>query len=282
MCDYKEKGRKKMKYLQNLHTHCTYCDGKDTPEEMIAYALQKGFDSLGFSSHSYAYYSNYGLITREKNAEYRKVIPELKKKYADRIKIYMGIEYEMYCEEDQTGYDYLIGAVHYLKHPDGWVDFDRGGDWVQDLIKKFYGGDGLKFAKAYYEAMADMPNWGKFDIIAHFDIITKNIETHALFDTESKAYLDAALGAMEALRGKIPLFEVNTGAISRGYRTSPYPTVTLLKHFKEMGFNAIISSDCHDGRYLDCHFNESAELLKECGFKEKFVLTDEGFVPAEL
>ena len=21
---------------QNLHTHCTFCDGRDTPEEMIA------------------------------------------------------------------------------------------------------------------------------------------------------------------------------------------------------------------------------------------------------
>ena len=91
-----------------------------------------------------------------------------------------------------------------------------------------------------------------------------------------------ALGAMEALRGKIPFFEVNTGAISRGYRTAPYPAVPLLKAFREMGFGAVITSDCHDGRNLDCHFNESAELLKACGFQEKFVLTEEGFVPAEL
>ena len=31
-----------MSYKQNLHTHCTHCDGRDTPEEMIAYARQKG------------------------------------------------------------------------------------------------------------------------------------------------------------------------------------------------------------------------------------------------
>ena len=29
-----------MKYLQNLHTHSTYCDGKDTPEEMILSAFE--------------------------------------------------------------------------------------------------------------------------------------------------------------------------------------------------------------------------------------------------
>ena len=46
-----------MSYLQNLHTHSTYCDGKDTPEEIINAALDMGFDSVGFSSHSYMHYS---------------------------------------------------------------------------------------------------------------------------------------------------------------------------------------------------------------------------------
>ena len=42
-----------MKYLQNLHTHSTYCDGKDTLEEMILSAIEQGFQSVGFSGHSY-------------------------------------------------------------------------------------------------------------------------------------------------------------------------------------------------------------------------------------
>lgn len=33
---------------QNLHTHTCFCDGKDTPEELIQEALKRGFDSLGF------------------------------------------------------------------------------------------------------------------------------------------------------------------------------------------------------------------------------------------
>lgn len=43
-----------MKHLQNLHTHTIYCDGKDTPEEMILAACEKGFTSLGFSGHSFS------------------------------------------------------------------------------------------------------------------------------------------------------------------------------------------------------------------------------------
>ena len=36
----------------NLHTHCTFCDGKNTIEEMIQAAIAAGLDSIGFSSHS--------------------------------------------------------------------------------------------------------------------------------------------------------------------------------------------------------------------------------------
>ena len=36
----------------NYHTHTVWCDGKDTPESMIKAAIGKGFDVIGFSSHS--------------------------------------------------------------------------------------------------------------------------------------------------------------------------------------------------------------------------------------
>ena len=35
----------------NFHTHSTFCDGKNTAEEMVIAALEKGFDALGFSGH---------------------------------------------------------------------------------------------------------------------------------------------------------------------------------------------------------------------------------------
>lgn len=39
--------------LANFHTHSTFCDGKNTPEEIVLAALEKGFVSIGFSSHGY-------------------------------------------------------------------------------------------------------------------------------------------------------------------------------------------------------------------------------------
>ena len=41
-----------MKIKTNYHTHTTYCDGKDNPEQIISVALDKGFSILGFSGHT--------------------------------------------------------------------------------------------------------------------------------------------------------------------------------------------------------------------------------------
>jgi histidinol-phosphatase (PHP family) len=70
--------------------------------------------------------------------------------------------------------------------------------------------------------------------------------------------------------------------MARGYRTSPYPEVFLLKELKRLGFGAIISTDCHDSACLDYGYQEAVELLKKCGFKEQFIFTKDGFIPIEL
>ena len=38
---------------QNLHTHSTYVDGKNSLEEMVNKAITKRFTILGFSEHAY-------------------------------------------------------------------------------------------------------------------------------------------------------------------------------------------------------------------------------------
>lgn len=271
-----------MKCLQNLHTHTTYCDGIDTPEEMIQYAIDKGFDSLGFSGHSYMSYSSYSSITLENTENYKREVRNLQEKYRNKLEVFLGLEVDMYSGVDLSGYDYLIGSLHYLKMGDEYLGFDRSAKDVKQLIDARFDGDGMRFAKAYYEQVAKLPQYGNFDIIGHFDIITKHCENVQFFDRDSKEYQWAAIEAAEQLAGKIPYFEVNTGAMARGYRTSPYPDLFLLKELKRLGFGAIISTDCHDSRYLDYGYQEALELLRGCGFKEQFVLMKDGFVPVKL
>ena len=46
---------------QNLHTHTNYTDGKDEPEELVLEAIKRGFSSIGFSEHSFMYFSDFNL-----------------------------------------------------------------------------------------------------------------------------------------------------------------------------------------------------------------------------
>lgn len=271
-----------MDYLQNLHTHTTYCDGKHTPREIVEIAIEKGFESIGFSGHSYMYFSSGRSMTPERCEEYKKEITQLKEEYKNKFGIYLGLEMEMYSQVDLSSYDYLIGSCHYLKIGENYVGFDRSAEVVREVIDTYFGGDGLAFAKEYYRQFSTITNYGNFDILGHFDLITKNIEIEKFFDTDSKEYLSAAIECAETLVGKIPLFEVNTGAISRGYRSVPYPAIPLIKELKRLGFGAIISSDCHDATKLDCGFDQAREILLHCGYTEHYLLTDSGFKGSKL
>ena len=272
-----------MKNLQNLHTHTNYCDGLDTPEEMILTAMEKGFDSIGFSGHSYMYFAEDHSMSLAGTEEYKREVLRLKEKYEGKIDIFLGLEFEMLSTQvDLAGYDYLIGSSHYFDFGKRIVGFDRSAEVVKGVIDECFGGDGMKYAKAYYENLARLPEYGDFDIIGHYDLITKHSEKHDYFDTESDEYKEYAVRAAEALAGKIPYFEVNTGAISRGYRTTPYPSLFIMRELKKLGFKPVISSDCHDRRELDTAFELSARMLRECGFTERYVLTKNGYAAVPL
>ena len=60
---------------QNLHTHTIYCDGKDTVEEMVKEAIQKGFSILGFSGHGRCLVDDYSMNVENTNKYEQDVWP---------------------------------------------------------------------------------------------------------------------------------------------------------------------------------------------------------------
>ncbi len=269
-------------YLQNLHTHSTYCDGKNSLREMVERAIALGFHAIGFSGHSYMYWSEPYSMSLEETESYIREVRALAEEYRGRIHVFCGLEFDMYSEVSLAPYDYVIGSMHYFKMGEEFVGFDRSAAEVRSLVDKYFGGDGMAYAKKYFEKVADLPKYGKFDILGHFDIVAKHYETTDFLNVNDKAYLAAANDAIEALSGKIPFFEVNTGCISRGYRSVPYPTLPLVKMFRAHGFGAVISSDCHNAEYLNCNFQDACELLRAGGYQSVFELTPNGFCEVPL
>lgn len=135
-----------MNNKQNLHTHTTYVDGKDTPEELILKAIEKSFTSIGFSEHSYLQYSKYPhQLTPKDMLCYKEEIRQLKQKYLGMIDVFCGLEYDFYSDLELDGFDYLIGSVHYLDCGETVATFDSGLKETLAYIKSFFGDDPRAF-----------------------------------------------------------------------------------------------------------------------------------------
>ncbi len=78
------------------------------------------------------------------------------------------------------------------------------------------------------------------------------------------------------------IFEINTGAISRGFRTTPYPSRELLETIAKMGGRITITSDAHSTSGIVCSFDLAEQLALDCGFREIWVFDGKTFAPAGI
>ena len=262
-------------FLSCVHTHTNFCDGKDAPEGLVQRALELGFVSLGFSSHGPTFWDEYAMKP-EAVPRYQAELRRLQQVYGDRLEILIGVEHDSLGEAPGEGYDYVIESVHAIEQ-DGQLFYV---DWSQERLDAALAafGDPYAYAKAYFTACAAAYEKSPAIIAGHLDLLTKFNERVPVFDETDPRYLHAAFEALDSAldNGLVP--ELNTGAISRGYRTAPYPGIPILERMVEKKAPIIVTSDCHDARYLDCHYAESVELAKACGVKSLVRLTKKGWI----
>lgn len=262
---------------QNLHTHTVYCDGKNTCEELIQAAIKSGFSSIGFSGHGYTPIDTSYCMSLENTKKYSEEIDSLKEKYEGKIKIYKGIEADLQSKINRSDYDYIIGSVHYIPYKDEFLPVDLSPEETKKIINRCFGGKSMAYARAYYDEVKKVPSATSCNILGHFDLVTKFCRYIPELDTSSKEYITCAMDAVQAVSEKISIFEVNTGAMSRGYTTYPYPELNILKEMKSCGMKPVITSDCHNEEHLDYGFDTARELLREAGYKEILYFIDNEF-----
>ena len=261
----------------NLHTHSTFCDGAGTPEQMVVAAIEKGFDTLGFSSHS-------DMVADL--AAYKSEIRRLGEKYAGRIRILCGIEAEYDTGFARGDLDYVIGSTHYITAPDGVrFAFDHTPQILADGIRDHFRGDSAAFVRAYYAQEREMVLGYDCDIVGHLDLVRKFNAKHPYFDETAGWYREELVKTADAVAESGKIVEVNTGAISRGWRTVPYPSRELLAELHRRRAKVTVSSDAHSSKAVACAFPQAEALLRACGFREIWVYGGEegnGFYPAGL
>ena len=249
--------------LSDFHMHTYYCDGKDSPEDMVKSAIEKGFTAIGFSGHSYAPQDADWCMGRQQTASYRRSIAALKEKYRGQIDIYCGVEQDYYAPLPAKPFDYSIGSVHDLKTGCGYTSVDESPRALAEIRDQYFGGDIYALINEYYRLVSDVINKTKCDIIGHFDLITKFNEHCEFFDPGDPRYVKASRAAAdELLKYGIP-FEINTGAISRGYRSQPYPSFDIIRYIASEGGRFILSSDAHSRENIGYKFDEIGRFLAE-------------------
>lgn len=265
--------------IANFHTHTTFCDGENTPEEIVLAAIQKGFSAIGFSGHGNTPFDlRYCMKATE---DYIAEIQRLKKKYKDKIEIVLGIEEDAAAWVDRSQLDYIIGSSHYLFVDGKYLPIDSDYGYFSKCLDAF-GGDPLALSENYYHAFCQYISERKPDIIGHFDLITKFEEQNPsglLSDPRYHAIAERYL--KEAVKSGC-IFEVNTNAIARGYRTAPYPSENLLRLLKGLDAKLILSSDSHQIETLDFQFSETKVYLRKLGFTHLYTLSKGKFVPYQL
>ena len=248
-----------------FHIHTLYCDGKNTCEEIVLKALEKGFDAIGFSGHSYTDFDKSYCMSRKNTALYVNEVRELKNKYKDKIRIYCGIEQDIFAPEQNFEPDYIIGSVHYVLKDGIYIPVDESREKLVASVKEYYGGDFYAFAKDYFGEVGNVAKITDCDIIGHFDLVSKFNEGYVLFDENDSRYVSLWHDALDELIKAGRIFEVNTGAISRGYRSTPYPREEMLRYIAEKNGTVTITSDCHNAEKLGFAYGESFELIKRTG-----------------
>jgi len=157
----------------NYHTHTTYCDGKNTAEEMVLAAIGLGFTRLGFSGHSYTDYDPSYPMSRADTPRYCAEIRRLREKYAGQIEIYLGMELDSYGDPPAEPLDYTIGSVHGVPRGGAFAHVDESRERQTRDVRELFGGDYYAFCRAFYAEEAQVKRRTGCDIIGHFDLVTR-------------------------------------------------------------------------------------------------------------
>lgn len=235
---------------RDLHTHSCFCDGKNTPEEMVLSAIEKGLDCIGICAHSPVDFDRDYFLPAERFGEFQKELARLKEKYADRIEVLCGIELDIFSEVDTTGFDYIIGSVHYVEADGEYISVDESFDVLRNGCEKHFGGDYLALAESYYATLANVAEKTGCDIVGHFDLITLNNDENRMFDETNPRYVSAWKAAADALLKSGKVFEINTGAVWKGRREVPYPAPAIQEYIASKGGKFIMNSDAHKAEHI--------------------------------
>ena len=307
-----------MMIRQNLHVHCSWDDGQNTIEEMIAAAKEAGLTSLGISVHTPVPYSSVGC-PENKLKHFLDKMKALKETHnTESFQLYAGAEWDVFSpmsDKDMVrgdgviipgleSFDYVIGSVHALGvlrqnipqallEQFGKYDYFAIDENIKDvkyIVNFRFGGKIEKTVEHYFDQYQLVAENKHARIIGHFDLIKKFCKDYPYVDRDyhvinpdAQTYQAAARKAIDLLIEAGKIFEVNTSALDKNQEESTaYPSLTLLEYICQRHGRVTVSSDAHRAKDIAREFDAAERLLKKAGFQEIWVLEGKDFVAQPL
>lgn len=264
--------------LSNYHSHCTFCDGRSTPEDFVKFAISHGFRAYGFSSHSPLPFETFWNMSKDDMPEYLEEINRLKEKYAGQLEIYTSLEID-YLDEtynpsiayfQELPLDYRIGSIHFLplsEHlsEDNMVCIDGAFADYKDSVDRYFEGKISKLVTRYFDSTLQMIEAGGIDIVGHMDKIYMNGHKCEGFSFDADWYQKPFKAVLDLIAQKGLMVEVNTKNLTK--KQQIFPRKEYLGLLKDMNIPVMVNSDCHYPDLVNDGRSEAFEILKEIGFR---------------
>ncbi len=273
----------------NFHTHCNFDDGDADAEQYVIEALRCDVKTLGFSSHSPLPFHTDWTMKPEDLQNYCDTIRSLQKKYASQLEIFLGMEIEYIpgvigprsSQFRSARLDYVIGSVHFFTGEVAGkrLTFDNDEEEFLEGLNGIFKGDVRKAVTAYYSSICEMVEKECPDIIGHLDLIKKNNKQDKFFSETEGWYKEAVLQTLKTIANSKAIVEVNTGGLTRKRCDALCPSLWILEYILKLDIPITLNSDAHNPAEITGYFKETADVLKNIGFKHLYILTAEGWRP---
>lgn len=249
----------------DCHTHSAYSGhGSGSIADMVARAEELGLSTLAQTEHLVLpdgmdpdFETSMSPQTMERYiAELHEQRDRLREE-GSTLELVVGIEADWLPgrTDELTAlcdpFEYVLGSVHFI---DG-----RPFDDSRDLsIWEDYGVDGLW--RAYFETWLDMAaHPGPITCFAHPDLPKK----YGWFPSFDVREYNAEMAAAVARAGC--MVEVNTAGLRKDVGQA-YPSLELLRSFRDAGVDCTIGSDAHGPHDVAANFADAVELMCQAGY----------------
>lgn len=266
-----------------------YCDhARDRLTDVIEAAIAAEYSVFALTEHAPRLGDAY--LYREERAmgwtvshveslfdEYARESAELVARFAPQITLLRGFEIEivpgdrwpavMQGYRDRHRFDFAVGSVHFV----GDLGIDGPTDTFELAMSRAGGLESL--AVRYYEAVAEMVQRFRPEVVGHLDLIRKNGRLYG--DVDTPAARAACVRALDVIAANDGILDINTAGYRKGM-PHPYPAPWIVREALRRAIPVCFGDDSHGVSDVGAGIEDARHYLREHGYRHITSLDRDG------